>query len=150
MEISRLQARVDDAERKLGGVPEEIVAGRTVALAAYQSSTEFKQVQSENFDEGVRTFIYNVWREYLEWDLSFLGEAAREMVTEFNAPPETPLVDPLAEFVPPADQSPEDADRPLQVINEDSTLVRAGSGGGANEDDEVMQIDNPAGVLSSN
>ena len=71
------------------------------------------------------------------------------MVAEFNAPPETPLADPLAEFVPLADQSPEVTDRPLQVINEDSTAVTAGGSGGADEDDEVMQIDNPAGVLSS-
>ena len=42
MEISRLQARVDDAERKLAGVPEEIVAAKTVALAEYQSSAEFE------------------------------------------------------------------------------------------------------------
>ena len=44
MEISRLQARADDAERKLAGVPEEIVAAKTAALARYQSSAEFKQV----------------------------------------------------------------------------------------------------------
>ena len=71
------------------------------------------------------------------------------MVAEFNAPLETPLADPPAEFVPPADQSLEIADQPLQVINEDSTAVIAGGGGGADEDDEVMQIDNPVGVLSS-
>ena len=35
MEISRLQARVDDIERKLARVPEEIVAARTAALAEY-------------------------------------------------------------------------------------------------------------------
>ena len=58
-----------------------------------------------------------------------------------------PLTDPPTEFVPPADQSPEVADRPPQVINNDSTAVTASSGGGAEEDDEVMQIDNPAGVL---
>ena len=44
MEISRLQARVDDAERKLAGVPEEIIAARTAAMAEYQSSAEFEQV----------------------------------------------------------------------------------------------------------
>ena len=66
MEISRLQARVDDIERKLAGVPKEIAAARTAALAEYRSSAEFKQVWSENFDEGVRTFIYNVWRKHLE------------------------------------------------------------------------------------
>ena len=48
-------------------------------------------------------FLYNVWREHPEWDLFFLGEETREMVAEFNAPPETPLDDPPAEFVPPAD-----------------------------------------------
>ena len=106
MEISRLQALVDDAKRKLAGVPEEIAAARTAALAKYQSSTEFEQVRSENFDEGVRTFIYNIWREHPEWDLSFLGEVAKEMVVEFNAPLETPFADPSAKVVPPADQSP--------------------------------------------
>ena len=35
MEISRLQAWVDDGERKLAGVPEEIAATRTMALAEY-------------------------------------------------------------------------------------------------------------------
>ena len=72
------------------------------------------------------------------------------MVVEFNAPLETPLAKPLAEFVPPTDQSPKVADRPPQVINEDSTVVIASSDREANEDDEVMEVDNPAGVLSSN
>ena len=71
------------------------------------------------------------------------------MVTEFNAPLETPLEEPLAEFVAAADQSPQVADRPPQVINKDSATVSAGSDGGADEDDEVMEVDNPAGVLSS-
>ena len=71
------------------------------------------------------------------------------MVVEFNAPPETPLVEPSVEFVPPADQSPEVADRPPQVINEDSTAVTAGGDGGADEDDEVIEVDNPVGVLGS-
>ena len=70
------------------------------------------------------------------------------MIVEFNVPPETPLADLLAEFVPPSDKSPEVTDRPPQVINEDSLAVNVG-GGGANNDDEVVQIDNPAGVLSS-
>ena len=35
MEISQLQARAEDAERKLAGVPEEIVAAKTAALAEY-------------------------------------------------------------------------------------------------------------------
>ena len=66
MESSRLQARVNNTERKLAEVPEEIVAARTAALAEYQSLTEFEQVRSENFDEGVRTFIYNIWCEHPE------------------------------------------------------------------------------------
>ena len=60
MEIYRLQARADDAERKLAWVPEEIVAAKTAALAEYQSLSEFEQVREESFDDGVRTFIYNV------------------------------------------------------------------------------------------
>ena len=98
MEISWLQARVD-TKRKLARVPEEL----TVALAEYQSLAEFDQVQNKDFDEGVHTFIYNVWRKHPEWNLSFLGEAAREMVAKFNEPPETLLADPPVEFVPPAD-----------------------------------------------
>ena len=95
-------------------------------------------------------FIYNVWREHPEWDLSFLGEAARDMVAEFNVPLETPLTDPPAEFLPPTDQSLKVADLPPQVVNEDSTAVTAGDGGGGAKDDkEVMQIDNPVGILSS-
>ena len=131
------------------GVPEEIAIARTTTLAEYQSLAEFEQVQSENFDEGVCMFIYNIWLEHPEWDMSFLGEAAREMVAEFNAPSETPLTDPYVEFVPLADQSLEVANQPPQVINEDSTAVTTGGGGGADEDDKVMQIDNSAGVLSS-
>ena len=41
MEISQLQARAEDPERKLAGVPEEIAAAMTAALAEYQSSAEF-------------------------------------------------------------------------------------------------------------
>ena len=67
---------------------------------------EFEQVCADNYDDGVRAFMYNVWREHPEWDLSFLGEAAREMIAEFNVPPETLFNDPPAEFVPPANQSP--------------------------------------------
>ena len=44
MEISQLQAQAEDAERKLAGVPEEITAAKTSALAEYQSSAEFQQV----------------------------------------------------------------------------------------------------------
>ena len=64
------------------------------------------------------------------------------MIAEFNAPPETPLKDPPAEFASLADQPP-------QVINEDSPTVNAGGNSGADEDDDLVQIDNPAGVLSS-
>ena len=101
------------------------------------------------FEDGVRTFTYNVWRENPEWDLSFLGETAREMVAEFNAPLETPLEEPPVEFVPAAGQSPQVADSPPQVINEDSPAVSAGGDGGVDEDDEVMEVNNRAGVLSS-
>ena len=82
--------------------------------------------------------MYNIWREHPEWDLSFLEEEAREMVTEFNAPPKTPLNDPPAEFVPFTDQSPQVADQPPQVIDEDSPAVNAGGGGGVDEDDELV------------
>ena len=71
------------------------------------------------------------------------------MVAEFNAPPETPLAEPPTEFVPPADQSPKVVDRPPQLINEDSIAVTAGGDGGADVDDEVMEVDNPASILSS-
>ena len=71
------------------------------------------------------------------------------MVAEFNAPPKTPMAEPPVEFVPPADQSPEVADRPPQVINKNSTAATTGGDGGADEDDEVMEVDNPAGTLSS-
>ena len=66
MEISQLQARADDSERKLAGVPGVIAAAKTGALAEYQSSVGFQQVQGESFDDGVRTFIYNVWRKHPE------------------------------------------------------------------------------------
>ena len=150
MEISHLQAWAEDVEKKLARVPEEITAAKTTALAEYQSSVEFQQVQGESFDDGVYTFIYNVRWEHLEWDLSFLREVAKQMVAEFNASPETPLVEPPTEFVPSADQSLEVVDRPPQVINEDSTAVTAGDNRGADEDDEVMEVDNHAGILSSN
>ena len=72
------------------------------------------------------------------------------MVAKFNAPPETPLAEPPADFVPLADQSPEVTDRPPHVINKDSTAVIAGGDGGADEDDVVIEVDNPANALSSN
>ena len=80
-------------------VPKEIAAAKTTALAEYQSSAEFKQVQDEGFEDGVRTFIFNVWCEHPKWDLSFIGEVAREMVAEFNAFSETSLEKPPAKFV---------------------------------------------------
>ena len=103
MEISRLHAQADEVEKRLALVPREITATKTTALAEYQSSAKFKQVRDKGFEYGVCTFIYNVWREHPEWDLSFLGEAAREMVVEFNAPLGTPLEEPPTEFVPAAD-----------------------------------------------
>ena len=104
MEISRLTTRAEGVERKLDEVPKEIAAAKTAALAEYESSAEFEQVQRDNFDDRVRILIFNVWRECPEWDLSFLGLAAREAVAEFNAPPETPLEEPPTEFMPVADQ----------------------------------------------
>ena len=142
MKISQLQARAEDAEMRLAGVLEEIVVAKTAALAKYQSSVEFQQVQGESFDDGVCKFINNVWREHPECDLSFLGEAAREMVVEFNALPEIPLAEPHVEFVPLVDQSPEVTNRPPQVINKDSTAVTVGGDGRADEDDEVIEVDN--------
>ena len=87
MEISRLTALAEDADKKLAKVPQEIVAAKTAALAEYWSSTELEQFWHDTFDDGVRIFIFNVWQEHLEWDLSFLGPTAVEVVAEFNAPP---------------------------------------------------------------
>ena len=129
-------------------VPEEIVVAKTTALAKYQSSAEFRQVRDEGFEDGACTFIFNVWCDHPEWDRFFLGEAAREMISEFNAPPETPLEEPPAEFMPTADRSPDVADRPPQVISEGFIVVSASGDSGADEDDEVMEVDNPARVLS--
>ena len=102
-----MHTRADDAERRLVEVPREIAATKTMTLAKYQSSVELSQVRDKGFEDSVRTFIYNVWREHPKWDLSFLGEAARKMVAEFNALSGTPLEDPLAKFVPAAGQSPQ-------------------------------------------
>ena len=44
MKVSQLQARAEDVERKLVGVPDEIAASETAALVECQSSAEFKQV----------------------------------------------------------------------------------------------------------
>ena len=89
-----------------------------------------------------------MWHEQPESDLSFLREAAREMVAKFNVPPETPLKDPSADSVIPAEFVPP-ADHPSQVIHEDSPMVNAGANDGVNEDKDMVQIDNPLGVLSS-
>ena len=87
MEVSRLQVRAEDTESKVARVTKEITEAKTMVLSEYQSLAKFKQIYANNFDEDVHTFIYNIWHEHLEWDLSFLGEAAREMIAEFNAPP---------------------------------------------------------------
>ena len=60
------------------------------------------------------------------------------MIIEFNGPPETPLNDPPTEFVPPAEQFSQVPNQPPQVINEDSSTVNVGGGGGVNEDNEVV------------
>ena len=125
-----------------------MAATKGITLSEYQSSVEFKQVYEGQYDEVIQAFMYNVWRAHPEWDLSFLGQAAREMVTYFNEPPETPINDAPTEFVPFTDQSPQVADQPPQVINEDSPTVNASGGGGADKDDEVVQINNPVGIMS--
>ena len=66
MEVSQLHAGAEDAERKVAGVHGEIAAAKTAALSEYQSSTKFEQVRADNFNEGVSTFIYNVWYEHPE------------------------------------------------------------------------------------
>ena len=53
MEISQLTAQAECAERKLAEVPKEITAAKTMTLAEYQSSAEFRQVRSEGFEDGV-------------------------------------------------------------------------------------------------
>ena len=57
--------------------------------------------------------------------------------------------EPPIEFVLAADQSPQVADRHPQVINEDSVAVSVAGDGGADDDNEVMEVENPAGALSS-
>ena len=149
MEFSRLQAQAEDRERKVAETAWEVATAKNVALSEYQHADEFEQVCVDNYEEGVRTFMYNVWCEHPKWDLSFLGEAAREMITEFNVPPGTPLNDRPVEFMPLADQSPQVADQPPQVINEDFPAVYDGGGGGADEDGEVVSSeDHPSGRLN--
>ena len=58
MEVSRLQARAE--------VAEEVATTKAIVLSEYQSLAEFVQVCRENYDEGVRAFMYNVWREHPE------------------------------------------------------------------------------------
>ena len=53
MEVSRLQARAEDAERKAVEAAEEVVAAKTMALSEYQPSAKFEQVYVDNYDEGV-------------------------------------------------------------------------------------------------
>ena len=66
MEIFQLTTQAEDTERWLAEVPKRIDATKTTTLAEYQSLAELGQFQSEGFEDGVRTFIYNVWREHLE------------------------------------------------------------------------------------
>ena len=66
MEVSRLQARAEEVERKVAEDTKEMVAAKTVVLSEYQSSAEFEQVYADNYDEGVQEFMYNVWHEQPE------------------------------------------------------------------------------------
>ena len=61
MEISRLTALVENTKKRLTEVPQEIVAAKTAALADYRSSSKLEQFRRDTFDDGVRTFIFNVW-----------------------------------------------------------------------------------------
>ena len=53
IEVSRLQARAKDEERKVIGVAGEIVGAKIVALSKYQSLAEFKTVCADNYDKCV-------------------------------------------------------------------------------------------------
>ena len=64
------------------------------------------------------------------------------MVIEFNVPPQTPLEDLRAELTSPANQPP-------QVFNEDSLMVNTDGVNDAGEDEDLVQIDNPVWILSS-
>ena len=44
MEVSCLQAWVEDAERKVAEAAEEVAAAKTVALSEYQFLVEFERV----------------------------------------------------------------------------------------------------------
>ena len=79
-ENSSLQAKAEATERKAMEAEEKVAMASSLTTFICQSSLEFHQVKKAQFDEGVRAFMYNVWREHPEWDLSFLGEAARDMM----------------------------------------------------------------------
>ena len=103
MKVSRLQTQAESAERTTTEAAEEVVAAKAMALSEYQLSVEFQQVCDDQYNEGVWAFLYNVWHKHPDWDLTFLGEATKEVIVEFNVPLETPLNDPPTEFVPPTD-----------------------------------------------
>ena len=73
-------------------------------------------------------------------------------MAECNEPPATPLEDPPIDPVHPSDPALIElaplADQPPQVFNEDSFVGPAGDGG-ANEDDDMVQINNSTRILSS-
>ena len=144
---SGLQAKVDVVERRAMTIEEKTEMAEaeekaeTVAalvVSEYQSSAEMQQVKDTNFDEEVWSFLYNVVTERPEWDLSFLEEAAVQIIVEWNAPT-------IPRDEPPADPTPL-ANHPDQVID---NLVMNNAGQSDGDDDDVEQINNPARVLSS-
>ena len=60
MEVSRLHARAEAAERKATKAIDKVAGAKAVALSDYQSSAKFEQVCKENYDKGVLAFMYNV------------------------------------------------------------------------------------------
>ena len=66
MEVSCLQVHAEVPKRKVAEVTEEVAAARAIALSEYQSSDKFQLVCGEQYDEGVRAFLYNVSREHPE------------------------------------------------------------------------------------
>ena len=66
IEVSYLQARAEATNRKAAEITEKVVVAKAIAFSEYQSSAKFEQVYGENYDEGIRAFIYNVWREHPE------------------------------------------------------------------------------------
>ena len=149
MEISRLQAQANDAERNWLGSPRKLLQPKlqpwpstSLRLSLNRfGMTALTMVSAHSFTMfGMSTrngTCLSLGRQPRRWSLSSMHLQRRF------------LDDPSTEFMPPTDQSPEVADRPPQVINEDSTTVTADSDGVADEDDEVMEVDNPAAVLSS-